>query len=364
MRIKELVQYGLDKRTIDYYTNLGMIPFTTEAGSNYRDYGEDAVVAVKKIVILRDVGLSVKEIKEALENHSYFTTAMWNKHIEQLKKEKAKAQQHFDDMIRYAEQLRDSSSAALRFAGEFDDPLEGRIITKITAHMNKKLRAFLNSISQDDYLDSIKSQDSDISDLLDYVAVFFQRLIRLYDKGVASDATDVQQQLSTLHQRLLRYYGISVYYIYTLFKDLSPNDLGISEEDVEDFNLFIEMLGIIANWFRHAKSIEAAADLNAFASEFTSEIKAFDDKVEDSSYDAMCEIIKDICEWPSQLTSDSSLEEHIMFGIETAQDWAREDVEESDEITDEASKFVKYLLSAVRVYISHLQNDLSIDSKN
>ncbi len=363
MRIKELVKYGLDKRTIDYYTNLGMIPFTTEDGSNYRDYGEDAVVAVKKIVILRDVGLSVKEIKEALENHSYFTTAMWNKHIEQLREEKIKAQQHFDDMIRYAEELRDSSSAALRFAGEFDDPLEGRIITKITAHMNKKLRSFLKSIAQDDYLDSTKSQDNDINDLLDFVVVFFQRLERFYDKGIASDAADVQQLLSTLHQRLLRYYGIAVYYVYTLFKDLSPKDLGISEDDVEDFNLFIEMFDIIANWFRHAKSIEAAADLSAFASEFASEIKAFDDKVEDSSYDAMSEIIKDICEWPSQITPDSNLEEHIMFGVETGQEWAREDTSRSDEIPDEASKFVYYLLSAVKDYISHLQNEPSSDPK-
>ena len=55
MRIKQLEKYGLDKRTIDYYTNLGMIPYTTEDGSKYRDYGDDAVVAVKKIVIRRDV---------------------------------------------------------------------------------------------------------------------------------------------------------------------------------------------------------------------------------------------------------------------------------------------------------------------
>lgn len=363
MRIKELVKFGLDKRTIDYYTTLRMIPFTTEAGSNYRDYGEDAVVAVKKIVILRDVGLSVKEIKEALENHSYFTTAMWNKHIEQLKEEKAKAQQHFDEMIRYAEELRDSSSAALRFAGEFDDPSEGRIITKVAAHMNKKLRAFLNSLSQDDYLDSIKSQDSDTSDLLDFVAVFIQRLERFYDKGIASDVADVQQLLHTLHQRLLRYYGIAVYYVYTIFKDLSPNDLGISEEDAEDFNLFVEMFDIIANWFRHAKSLEAASDLNAFASEFASEIKAFDDKVEDSSYDAMAEIIKDICEWPSQITSESSLEEHFMIGVEAGQDWAKEKIIGSDEMSEEANKFADYLASAVKIYINHLQNQSSCDPK-
>ena len=363
MRIKELVQYGLDKRTIDYYTNLKMIPFTTQDGLNYRDYGDDAVVAVKKIVILRDVGLSVKEIREALKNHSYFTTAMWNKHIEQLKVEKAKAQQHFDDMIRYAEELRDSSSVALRFAREFDDPSEGRILTKITAHINKKARAFLNAISEDDYLDSIKSQDSDISDLLDFIAIFFQRLDRLYDKGIASDTADVQQLLSTLHQRLLRYYGIVIYYAYTLFKDLSPNDLGISEEDSEDFNLFIEMFDIIANWFRHAKSIDAAADLSAFASQYADEIKAFDDKVEDSSYDAMCDIIKDLCEWPSQLTLDSSVEEHIMYGAETGQNWAIEDIGASDVSHDEASKYVDYLLSAVKTYIAHLQNVPSIELK-
>ncbi len=359
MRIKQLEKYGLDKRTIDYYTNLGMIPYTTEDGSKYRDYGDDAVVAVKKIVILRDVGLSVKEIKEALNNHSYFTTAMWNKHIEQLKERMIEAQRHFEEMIHYAEELRDSSSMVLRFAEEFDDPSESRIYTKIMAHVFSKIRSFIYSLSQDGILESSTSQDEDISDLSDFFDVFIQRLERFHDKGIAPEAIEVQQLLGTLHQRLLRYYGTAVYYIYTIIKDIPPKDLGISEDDSEDYALFLEMFDICANWFRYAKSIDAALDMEMFASKFASEIKAFDEKVEESTYDAMAEIIQDVCKLPSQISLDFASEQKFKYGFEAGMDWAKEDLNDPSDLSEEGKAFEAYLFSAIKEYIHSLHSDPS-----
>lgn len=359
MRIKQLEKYGLDKRTIDYYTNLGMIPYTTEDGSKYRDYGDDAVVAVKKIIILRDVGLSVKEIKEALNNHSYFTTAMWNKHIEQLNERMIESQQHFEEMIRYAEELRDSSSLALRFTEEFDDPNESRIYTRVMAHVFSKVRGFVRSLSQDGIPESSTSQDEDISDLSDFVDVFIQRLARFYDKGIAPEAVEVQQLLSTLHQRLLRYYGTAVYYIYTVIKDIPPKDLGISEDDSEDYALFLEMFDICANWFRYAKSIDAALNMEMFASKFASEIKAFDEKVEESTYDTMAEIIQDICRLPSQNTLDLALVEKFKYGFEAGKNLAIEDVDDSSDYSEEGKAFEAYLFSALKEYVHRLHSNPS-----
>ena len=103
MRIKQFEEYcqpyGLDKRTIDYYSNLGLIPYTTKGAANYREYDDTSIDAVKKIVILRDVGLPLKSIKEALSNPSYFTTAVWNSHIKALKEHLAETQKKYEDMI-------------------------------------------------------------------------------------------------------------------------------------------------------------------------------------------------------------------------------------------------------------------------
>ena len=361
MRIKELEQYGLDKRTIDYYTNLKMIPYNTKKDSKYRDYDENSVIAIKKIVILKEAGLSVKEIKAALENHSYFTTAMWNKHIDQLKKRMIETQKYYEEMIHYAEELRDSSSLALHFAEDFDNPQESRIYTKVMAYVFNKLHEFINSFFEDAFVDNIKNfQDEDINDLADYVFLFFQKLERLYNKGVSADSSDVQQLLNIMHQRLLKYYGTAVYYMYTLIKDIPLKDFDIPEDEIEDYSLEMEMLGICAQWFKKTKTIEAAADLDAFAIEFADEIRAFDNKVEDSTYDVMAEIIKEICQWPSQISKESVSDIGIMSGFEIGENWIQKESDNSSNLSEEEKAFVNYLFSAISSYIHHLQEESGI----
>ena len=57
MRISELSEkYNVEKRKIDYWTVLGLIPYTdsTESTNNYREYGADAESAIKKILLLTE----------------------------------------------------------------------------------------------------------------------------------------------------------------------------------------------------------------------------------------------------------------------------------------------------------------------
>lgn len=54
---------GVSRRTIDYYTNLGLLkPFRSE--SNYRLYSEDTLVRLKIIEVLKEKRLTLEEIKE------------------------------------------------------------------------------------------------------------------------------------------------------------------------------------------------------------------------------------------------------------------------------------------------------------
>ena len=74
MRIGQLsVAYNVDIRTLDYYTNLGILPCKTSPGKRSpREYTEESEKALKKILILRGAGFSIEEVKEALSNPSYF----------------------------------------------------------------------------------------------------------------------------------------------------------------------------------------------------------------------------------------------------------------------------------------------------
>ena len=178
MRIAQLVkEYGLDRRTIDYYSNLEprLIPYKLEPNGKYRDYGPDAVIVVKKIIILRDAGLSEKKIKEALKDPSYFTTAKWNEHIADLRKKI----DSINTMIEYAEDLRDTYSYSLRFENEFDNARESTIFTRLSAVILNKIKPYV--FSQDRLLDLVDTMPNDISDVISSYYTFISNIYKKHD---------------------------------------------------------------------------------------------------------------------------------------------------------------------------------------
>ena len=78
MKIKELEDLLLISRSnIRFYEKQGL--FTPERkGNNYRDYTEQDVLALKRIILLRKMGFTVEEIKSVQNNELSFSEAMCN----------------------------------------------------------------------------------------------------------------------------------------------------------------------------------------------------------------------------------------------------------------------------------------------
>ncbi|WP_404409644.1 MerR family transcriptional regulator [Jeotgalibacillus malaysiensis] len=57
---------GLSTRTIDYYTQIGLLPFERSA-SNYRLYPESVLETLKEIQLLKDQRMTLDEIKVLME---------------------------------------------------------------------------------------------------------------------------------------------------------------------------------------------------------------------------------------------------------------------------------------------------------
>ncbi|MEO4055100.1 MerR family transcriptional regulator [Solibacillus sp. CAU 1738] len=67
LKIGELAEMtGITKRTIDYYTNLGLLK-AQRSRSNYRYYTEDAVEQLRFIEQKKGEGLSLEQIKALIE---------------------------------------------------------------------------------------------------------------------------------------------------------------------------------------------------------------------------------------------------------------------------------------------------------
>lgn len=93
MKISEVMSLtGLTKKALNYYEENGLISPSVSQENNYRDYSEKDVELLMQIATLRRFGLSVKEIKAALESPEALMqvmmeyTAKLAKQIDEMKK--------------------------------------------------------------------------------------------------------------------------------------------------------------------------------------------------------------------------------------------------------------------------------------
>jgi len=68
LKIGELAEItGITKRTIDYYTNLGLLK-AERSTSNYRFYTSEAIERITVIEKMKAQGMCLNDIKQSLEN--------------------------------------------------------------------------------------------------------------------------------------------------------------------------------------------------------------------------------------------------------------------------------------------------------
>ena len=87
MKIKQVEELvGITSKNIQFYENQGLL--TPERAENgYREYHEQNIEALKKIKLLRKLGISVEEIRAVL-NHSRSLEDCLEKHLAVLEKER------------------------------------------------------------------------------------------------------------------------------------------------------------------------------------------------------------------------------------------------------------------------------------
>jgi len=76
-------KFKIARTTLLYYEKLGLINSTERSSSNYRLYDQSAVERLQRITELKDAGLSLKDIKNILENREPFT-ALLEKRLRQI----------------------------------------------------------------------------------------------------------------------------------------------------------------------------------------------------------------------------------------------------------------------------------------
>lgn len=107
MRIKELSKkYGVDIRTIDYYSNVAKIlPYKQCNTTNtYRDYDAESEEILKRILIYRELGFSINKIQKILNGSELDDTRDC---IAKLNKKKEEEINRINKLIEYADDIFD-----------------------------------------------------------------------------------------------------------------------------------------------------------------------------------------------------------------------------------------------------------------
>ncbi len=77
-------QTGLTVRTLHYYDEIGILKPSEYTNSGHRLYGEEDIIRLQQILSLRQLGFSLEEIKNCLQNPDFSPIKVINSHIDQL----------------------------------------------------------------------------------------------------------------------------------------------------------------------------------------------------------------------------------------------------------------------------------------
>jgi DNA-binding transcriptional MerR regulator len=108
-------QYDISIHTLRYYEQIGLIQSTRNDDNAYRFYDEAAVKQLRSVILLRKLRLSLKQIKEILDNQNTAATVeILERNINELDEEITSLSTVKSILTRFAEELRAKNDMVLQ----------------------------------------------------------------------------------------------------------------------------------------------------------------------------------------------------------------------------------------------------------
>ena len=84
-------KYGISKRTVKYYEEIGILDSHREEGSNYRIYDNDSLNKLEKILVLRKLDFTMQQINEVLNLDGMHAKKIFQRKLEEIQNEISRA---------------------------------------------------------------------------------------------------------------------------------------------------------------------------------------------------------------------------------------------------------------------------------
>ena len=109
-------KYGISIQTLRYYEQIGLIQSTRNDDNAYRFYDEAIIKQLHSIIFLRKLRISLKQIKEILDNqNAVVTVEILERNISELDEEITSLSTVKSILTRFVEELREKADVTLQF---------------------------------------------------------------------------------------------------------------------------------------------------------------------------------------------------------------------------------------------------------
>ncbi|MFI0738193.1 MerR family transcriptional regulator [Streptomyces sp. NPDC021100] len=121
---------GITSRTLRHYDDIGLLPPSRVGSNGYRYYDVDAVARLQRVLILRDLGLSLPVIAEVLDREADEETAL-REHIRLLEAERERLDRRIGAVRRTLDARRSGQDPTMDMMLEgFNDSYEDEVVAR------------------------------------------------------------------------------------------------------------------------------------------------------------------------------------------------------------------------------------------
>lgn len=107
-------QTGVSVRALHYYDEIGLLSPSKRTETGYRLYGEEDIIRLQQILSLRQIGFSLEQIRECLEQRKFSPERVVKLHLSQLKEQMALQQQLYDRLEAIAARLQATETISIQ----------------------------------------------------------------------------------------------------------------------------------------------------------------------------------------------------------------------------------------------------------
>jgi MerR family transcriptional regulator, thiopeptide resistance regulator len=203
-------QTGVSVRTLHYYDEIGLLSPSHRTEAGYRLYGEDDIIRLQQIVSLRQIGFSLEQIRECLEQDEFSPHHVVQLHLSQLKEQMALQQQLYARLETIATRLQSTETISIQ---EFIQLIE--VTTMVGKYYTPEQQDYLKARGEQIGEERIRQVEAEWRDLIEQartemangtdpasesVQVLARRWRSLIEEFTGGDP-GIRQSLKTMYQQ-------------------------------------------------------------------------------------------------------------------------------------------------------------------